>query len=42
MRFQSYGATSEFSLDLKQVDGAWRIADIDWGYDRLSKVVAPQ
>ena len=42
VRFQSYGETSEFSLDLKQVDGAWRIADIDWGYDKLSKVVAPQ
>lgn len=42
VRFQSYGQTSEFTLDLKQVAGAWRIADIDWGYDKLSAVVAPQ
>lgn len=42
VRFQNYDQTNEFTLDLKQVNGAWRIADIDWGYGKLSAVVAPQ
>lgn len=41
VRFQNYAETREYSLDLALVDGAWKIADIDWGYDKLSAVVAP-
>ena len=42
VRFENYGQSNEYTLDLRQVNGAWRIADIDWGYDKLSAVVAPQ
>lgn len=41
VRFQNYAETREYTLDLALVGGAWKIADIDWGYDRLSAVVAP-
>lgn len=41
VRFQNYAEIREYSLDLSLIDGAWKIADIDWGYDKLSAVVAP-
>lgn len=40
VRFLNYSEANEFRLDLARVSGAWRIADIDWGYDRLSAVLA--
>lgn len=41
VRIDSLGRQSEFKLDLRRTGAGWRIADIDWGYDRLSAVVAP-
>lgn len=41
VRFDSYGQRSEFRLDLEKVNGAWKIADIDWGYDKLSAILVP-
>lgn len=41
VRFDSYGRQSEFRLDLELVNGAWKIADIDWGYDKLSAILVP-
>ncbi|TDQ83066.1 uncharacterized protein DUF3828 [Dongia mobilis] len=38
---ENMGSTSEVKLDLAQVEGTWKIADIDWGYDRLSAILVP-
>lgn len=40
VRFESYGETSEFRLDLQLVETGWRIADIDWGYGTLRGILA--
>jgi hypothetical protein len=39
VRFESYGQTSEFRLDLQLVEAGWRIADIDWGYGTLRGIL---
>jgi hypothetical protein len=41
VRILSLGETREYKLDLEQVDGAWKIADIDWGFDKLSAILVP-
>lgn len=39
--FQSLDEVQGLTFDLVLIGGAWKIADIDWGYNRLSRIVAP-
>jgi hypothetical protein len=41
IRIESMGESREVKLDLRRIEGQWKIADIDWGYDRLSAILAP-
>lgn len=36
--FKNYGEPTELKLSLARTDAGWQIADIDWGYDQLSKI----
>ncbi len=42
IRFKNYGEDKEIKLSLAKGASGWQIADIDWGYDKLSKILAPQ
>jgi hypothetical protein len=38
VKFKNYGEQKELKLSLVKTDAGWQIADIDWGYDKLSKI----
>lgn len=40
VRFKNYGEDKEITLSLAKGDKGWQIADIDWGYDKLSNLFA--
>jgi hypothetical protein len=39
VKFMNYGQPAEVKLQLSQSDRGWQIADIDWGYDSLTKIL---
>ena len=39
VKFMNYGQPAEVKLHLAQSAKGWQIADIDWGYDSLTKIL---
>ena len=40
VHFKSYGEEKNLTLMLQKTATGWQIADIDWGYDKLSHLYA--
>lgn len=40
VKFKNYGEQKEVKLSLAKTAIGWQIADIDWGYESLSKILA--
>ncbi|WP_374310011.1 DUF3828 domain-containing protein [Dongia sp.] len=38
VKFKNYDELKELKLSLARTDAGWQIVDIDWGYDKLSKI----